>query len=383
MRNIKKLFSAVLISALFLNILPLASAGSYISDIATPSNLILYSKPCPIEVRNFAINNFPVFLSESIMNGTLSIESESNSSSISLGSPFTITSNSVETDVFYFPIFSGASILGTFRVYLDGNKYVGIMSQFLSDELTALIGETSISSPAHLYFDRDNLMMKKEGNHQLLINSPIGDSPTNIDVQSDGLVVTSLNEDLQVISSNSLPSFNEPVSDNTSLSTPTSPKYLSLNIIETQGSNSWCYAYCASTIIRFVKNYSDAPVAEGFMALALGRNPSPSDSLNATQVINTAVGYYDLYPSYTATPDISQSVSDLYNDVPVFLRCSDSAGGHHAIVLRGYNPTSVTYSIWNPWHSYYETMSENLTYITGNRTFIWVGTINGWWDPLG
>lgn len=205
--------------------------------------------------------------------------------------------------------------------------------------------------------------------HELLLSSPFGDSPSGININSDDLIVTSLSKELKNVESISLLS---PADD--------SPPPIKLNIIETQGANSWCYAYCASIIIRYVKGYDDNPNAEGFMKLALGRTPSTSDSLDATQVVNTAVMYYDLYPSYSANTEISQSISDLWHDVPVFLRCSDSGGGHHAIVLRGYDSASGTYSIWNPWHDFYETMTYTLTYTTGSRKFTWVGTINGWYN---
>lgn len=47
-------------------------------------------------------------------------------------------------------------------------------------------------------------------------------------------------------------------------------------------------------IIRYVNDYDDDPTAESIMKLALGRNPTKSDSLNAIDVIKVAA-MYDLY----------------------------------------------------------------------------------------
>ncbi len=371
----RKLFSFLLAFTFIAGLFPVTAAASNFGG-TNQQSFSIYSDPCPNEVIAFAKNNFSSLMSESIINGTIDVDMD-EFTSISLGNPFTITSPSADTNVYYFPIISQNSILGTLRIYHDGDDYAGIMSQYLSDELNSLIGKTSALSPAHLIFDNNNLVLEQHGIRQLLLASPTGDLPNNIDVLSDKLIVTPFSTELSTITSSSL------------ISSYDISKYLNLNIIEIQEDDEWCFAYCAAAIIRYVNDYDDDPTAESIMKLALGRNPTKSDSLNAIDVIKVAA-MYDLYPSYSATAKTQDAVNQLDHNVPVFLRCSrpisstkSTEKAYHAVVLRGYNLSSAdTYSIWNPWNDYYETMTSSLKYVTGDRTYTWVGTILGWDSQL-
>lgn len=369
----RKLFSFLLACTFVVGLFPVTVAASNFTETSQqPFSIYIYSDPCPDEVIAFAKSNFSSLMSESIINGTINIDMD-EFTSISLCNPFTITSPSAETDVYYFPIVSQDSVIGTLRIYYDGNNYAGIMSQYLSDELNSFIGKTSALSPAHLIFDNNNLVLEQDGIRQLLLASPTGDIPNNIDVSLDKLIVTPFSTELSTVTSSSL------------ISPYDISRYLNLNIIETQEDDSWCYAYCTAAIIRYVKGYDDYPTAEGIMKLALGRNPTKSDSLDGTDVINVAVRY-NIYPSYYAKAETQEAINQLDHNVPVLLRCSrplsSNEKGYHAVVLRGYNLSSAnTYSIWNPANDYYETMTSSLKYVIGDRTYTWIGTILGWNSP--
>lgn len=59
------------------------------------------------------------------------------------------------------------------------------------------------------------------------------------------------------------------------------------------------------------------------------------------------------------------------------------SNSRHALALRGYNISGGLFSIWNPWHPYYETMDASTGLHTADDTTVyqWGVTIYGWPAP--
>lgn len=371
MKTLKKFSALLLVFSL------LFSLGLNTTAVdTTNTQLYVYSQECPVAAIEYAGSAFQRHLCTSVNGGSFSV-----GDTITLGSPFTISSSQYNAEIYYFPVITNNKVVATFRVFLDDSRssennelvYTGSMSPFLAKELNSLMGKTSVEDPALLYFDdNDNIMSFVSGNTELLLSNPTSTSsissaePTAF---SETLLVVSPFTALNTISS-------------TDLISPHSPsRYLSLNVIETQGQNSWCYAYSAATIIRYCKGYSSSPTAYDIMKLSYS-NPTTSNYLSAGDVVSAAYSY-GLYPTYVGSV-YEDSYAEIEANRPVFIRGAsmnrDAASEYHGMVIRGYDLNSRAYSVWNPWYYFYETMDmdTHMYTATNGSKFLWVGTIYGW-----
>lgn len=154
--------------------------------------------------------------------------------------------------------------------------------------------------------------------------------------------------------------------------------YIALDITETQGSNSWCAAYCTSTILRTL-GYSST--AEGIMSIFY-RNPKTTDSISRSQVVSYA-NMRGLYPTQVESTVSYETLRDeLRSNRPVHFSMTRT-GGNHAVVLRGYNSRYSKWSIWNPWFTTYETFSMGGTYVptgysSSTYSYTYARTIYNW-----
>ena len=134
MRNmIKKLFVSVFVIV----ILTMSAVPAWASDIGNfdlskmEKNIKLRSDGCPNEALSYALSAFPRLLESAIESGSVYAKE-----GVSLGTPFTIQLSESTTPVYYFPIVSGGTFIGTFRVYQDSMSdqecispvYTGIIS---------------------------------------------------------------------------------------------------------------------------------------------------------------------------------------------------------------------------------------------------------------
>lgn len=352
----KKLLAVIVAFSLVLTLS--MSTTAYASS---NNHFLIYSQDCPTAAIEFAEENFLPFLTSSIEGDALQV-----GDIIQLGSPFTIQPQSLDTVVYYFPIISDGTIIGTFRIYKDTstNEYVGIMSKFLADELSSL--DTISSTPALLFMDEGNIMVSIGDKVDVLMHDPHGTPPSNRELPPIELSAVDPMIPLDTISTSEL-------------SIPFSiSKYLNLDLIETQGDEEWCFAYAASSIIRYV-NGTTTPKALDVMKIFY-LNPKPENMLSVYNVVGAGAAY-GLNPIY-ATRCVP-AFSEIDANRPVFIRCqrTSETGSkkYHALVIRGYNISTNVYSIWNPWNSYYESISISTNqYITGDRTYTWIETIYNW-----
>ena len=245
----KKLLSLLISLSILAFSCPAASASP--STPTQPQQLALFSQNCPEPAKEFAEDNFLPFLTASVESGAFQV-----GNIIQLGSPFTILSQNLATDVYYFPIISDGVIVATFRIYQDRKTrdYVGIMSKYLADELSAL--DTSNSSPALLYMDENNLMVQIEDETRILSPSSDGSAPSGVSAQSLSGVQTSQSivaplEPITTVSRDSLVFSNEMPPANT----------LIYPLLKAKANEDWCFVCVAVAIIRYVPDQSTSPQA--------------------------------------------------------------------------------------------------------------------------
>ena len=332
----------------------------------------IMSEECPDEAIAYAQNNLYLYIYD------LPIQDERYAdidvSKIVLGMPFTIQKESLEgKDVYYFPIMYEDEIKFTIRVYKDEDgSYTGIFSEYLALELQDVFARTSVNDPLILSMNNGNVMKTIAGETSIFLASPMGnevlDKPVTYSNSNSAVVNVKEAIAYEVV----------PIG----VTRATSSKYLSLDLAETQGTQQWCSAFAGSAIIR--NRTSNKVYAKDVMSYYY---PDSSDLENETITHDQLISYAKLKgcsPSKTSST-LAQStvVSQIDNSKPIYLSC-DGTGtykkANHALVLRGYNTNTEMYSIWNPWHSYYETMpmSTNEYTVDSSSTFKWVSTIYGW-----
>ena len=143
-------------------------------------------------------------------------------------------------------------------------------------------------------------------------------------------------------------------------------KFLATQITETQGSEYWCNAYATAFIIRYIKGNSDDTEALDVMRYFYS-SPQITDRLSVINTVEYA-NYRSVYPTYMdefiSTTAIMAQIT-LYQ--PVFISMYDTLDQQpdhsvHAVVIRGYNYTIGTWSLWNPWYNSFETWMMNDSY---------------------
>lgn len=332
----------------------------------------IMSEECPDEAIAYAQNNLYLYIYD------LPIQDERYAdidvSKIVLGTPFTIQKESLEgKDVFYFPIMYEDEIKFTIRVYKDEDgSYTGIFSEYLASELQDVFARTSVSDPLILSMNNGNVMKTITGETSIFFASPMGyevlDKPVMYSNSNSSVVNVKEAITYEIV----------PIGSTRA----TSSKYLSLDLAETQGNQQWCSAFAGSAIIRF--RTSNKVYAKTIMSYYY---PNSSDLENETISHDQLISYAklkDCSPSKSSgTLEQSTVVSQINNSKPIYLSCEGTGTykkANHALVLRGYDTSAKTYSIWNPWNTTYEKMpiSTKEYAVDSSSTFKWVSTIYGW-----
>lgn len=374
-----KKYCSTLIS-LALSCMLIFSTVAYAAKVEqnTGNTLIIYSQECPVEAKTYAVSAYARLVQSAVESGSLTLNGK-----VSLGSPFTIIGSESDTPVYYFPIVCNSTISATLRVYIDqvqttdANEpiYTGILSPYLANELSSLQTRIDTSSAILLYLDNGNVMAQSKSNNILLIPSSDGTSPTDFTVES-------LTSDLQ-----SAVLYNE--LSNTTISnkqTRGPSAYLNLSLIEEQGYNNWCGAYATAAILRYLNGSQTEPTAGTLMEYFL-INPSLEDvfSLSNTLSAGRMYGYDPVYVEDSLSSTVVFAQIDACKPIYLCVACPTGLPkpndyAYHALVLRGYSRTYDTYSIWNPWHTYYETMDMvTKQYVASStETFTWTHTIYDW-----
>lgn len=335
MKMLKKMTLVFLISVIFLlQISTTATAtnegvnGCYIATTECPSNYVEYAR-----------RNVSRFIS--------SMDINDDYNSIYVGTPFAFAD--AESDVFYFPIVCDGSIKYLFRVYPDGNSLSAVMTDFLAKEIDKLACLSTSDAPIYLNRVDTKIVASIGSSEYILFEYPSYMSTSKEElsktkISCDSVVNCKNRSDIQI---------NYIINDVS--------KYISLNITETQGSNSWCTAYCLATIIRTRTSFT--VTATGCMNIAVGSNPSTSTPFPWSK-ISTVANVYGLSPTVlTTTASNATLTAQLNAGRPCIAAMKNSSGTvRHAVVLRGYSSTG-TWSIWNPWFSTYESYSMTGSYV--------------------
>ena len=362
----KKLISIILTIVLAL------SLGSTIAFAETGSNyadtqLFIETTPCPQEYIEYAEENISGFVEsyneESVIYSTITV-----------GTPFAFLD--YEADVYYFPIICDGVIKYIFRVYpSQNNGFDAAMSSFLAAELEILASQTSVSTPLKLNRIGNDIVATVNNNKYVLFSYPedMNDLSSQISTTATATIPVTT-----VVNSKADVGIDVEITTASTYATNSWSYYIDLDITETQGSNSWCAAYCTSTILRTLGYNS---TAEGVMSIFY-RRPGASDSISREQVV-TYANSRGLNPIRVESTVAYETLrDDLRSNRPVYFSMTRT-GENHAVVLRGYNSRRSTWSIWNPWFTSYETFSMGGTYVptgysSSTHSYTYARTIYNW-----
>ena len=265
-----------------------------------------------------------------------SMEDAGNYSVITVGQPFAFTQSNAL--VYHFPIICDGDITYVLRVFPDGDSYSGVISEMFASELTDLSEYTSVSEPMYISNKNDDIVATI-GDRDYMIFENVGQASV-VSVATIASV-----ENLQVVD----------ITESTELTinaaqTRDIMEYINLGITETQGNNQWCTAYCLAACIRCQTNHT--VYASDCMEDALGTYTT-SDEFPWSKVRTVAL-QYGLAPTVLSTTTSNAIlIREMTEGSPV-LQGMNSSDYDHTVVLRGYSSGANTWSIWNPYYSYYE-----------------------------
>lgn len=291
---------------------------------------------------------------------------------LTMGSPFSMGKESADDiDVYYFPIYSGKEFLYTFRVYREEGQYTGILSPYMVGHLNQYAGRTTESEPLYIYMQFGNVMAEKNGEVDIWEEQHAG-----YELNGNRSVMLAENTDLETTDICTPIKYKKKVIPRTAAS-----KTLSLDMAETQGDQQWCAAFAMASILR----YKGAGSSVTAKAIVKHFYPNSSDLKNESVSRSQLVEYakdkgYSQTKNSSSTLSNSTVVSEIGNNTPIYAGCAGSgsyAKTRHALVICGYNNTKSTYTVWNPWYSYTETMSQSTkTYTVNSKSsFTWDCTI--------
>lgn len=330
------------------------------------NELYLSTSVVPEEVINYAINNVHDYLIARSDVDTLDLNS------ISMGNPFTMTKeNNTDDNLYYFPVFLNDTITYTFRVYMsENNEYVGILSPYMAKELNNYINRTDIMNPLSIYIDNGNIMAVQNGLVEILEEDHLNREPINIMPANR-------------LQSNTVIDVLEPIKFDIAPMTRASASHsLTLDMKEKQGSKPWCAACASSSILRY-KGAGSSVTAEAMMKATFPNSGNlDNENISRSQIVTYAKGKgYKNTTESSSTLTNTTVVSEIStNSTPIYAGCAgkgDYVKQRHALVICGYNNTSSTYTVWNPWYDYTETMSQSTkSYsVNSSSSFTWDTTI--------
>jgi hypothetical protein len=345
-------------------------------------NVYILTEECPEDVYEFAEHNWERYVTD------LEEDNEKyayiNENELVLGNPFKLYYEAGEsyTPLYYFPIIFNDKIVFTLRVYEETDDvYRGIRSEILVDELMALSEISSLNNPVLISVNNGNIVASVNGWAEIIIPDSQGNSISEIALVSsdDEFQIINIVESLDVYEIDE--QICVPAAD------VIIPIYhnLQLDLIETQGQNNWCAAYCCSSIIRYLTSY-DNVFAETIIRAYhpyMNSNALTDVPLQVSEELSYASNF-GLYPTLrNAGMTIDEVAIQIANGVPVqFDMESDAAGNHniHAIVCRGYDKRYNTYSVWNPWYPSYESMDATTNSYTAYNGARYVEVIRSFYD---
>ncbi len=332
----KKKLSVLLITGILAVLLIPFNIFATESD-ETESGCYIATTECPQEYMDFAEENVSTFV--------LSMGESLNYEDIIVGAPFAFAD--YNADVYYFPIICDGEVTYLFRVYPDGESFSAAISSFLAADIEELSALTSADSPLYLNLTDNKIIASVGTKEYVLFEYPEGAVAGNQAMPMSEIEYQAV--DIKEASEIELNLMQARVFY----------QYINLDLLETQGDDEWCTAYCLASIIRLQTSYY--VTARGCAIIAMGSNPSTSTAFPWTS-ISTVAKQYGMTPTVlTTTASNSVLMTQLNAGNPV-ITAMDSGNYKHAVLLRGYS-TAGTWSIWNPWYNFYETYSTSGAYV--------------------
>ena len=341
MLKLKRIFSIALATLLLFAATPFVVAAQ--AEDGT-TGLYILSKQCPKEYVDYANETVGSLLGgHNILNPYL-------------GEPFSFCN--IDSDIYYFPVYSNGLITHTFRVYLgkDG-KPTGVLSPAFASDLNEVASLTSELNPLRIVYETTD--------EYAAVVFRLAEYEKEVQITP---ITREVDNDVAGASGNGFTIINcIPVSQIQLTRAARTSKVLPMTITETQGSNSWCLAYCTAMVMRY---NGVNKTAEQVMKEIHGENVSTSTSMGRTNV----VPYMQRYGFHTTKSEDWPSYSDTYVTIiseinkgrPVILNMNGS--GAHAIVALGYEDVKATTTVWNPWYTYFETVISLNDYTPAEST---------------
>ncbi len=345
MLKIKRIFSIVLATLVLFLVSPFVVVAQ--ADDKT-TDLYILSKQCPQEYVDYANE-----IIGSLLGGQ-------NISNPCLGKPFSFCN--MDSDIYYFPVYSNGLITHTFRVCLgkDGEP-TGVLSPAFAADLNEVTSLTSELNPLRIVYETTDayaavVFRLAEYEKEVQVTPITRAADKNVAVASgNGFTII-----------NCMPVSQIQVARATRASTG---KVLPMTITETQGNDSWCLAYCTAMVMRYKGVYK---TAEQVMKDIHGRNVSKSTKMGNDNLVPymQSCGFNTVrsgsWPSYSTT--YVAIVTEINNNRPVICSMSRTGGGAHAIVALGYENVRATVTVWNPWYTYFETVTTLNAYTPSGST---------------
>lgn len=282
-------------------------------------------------------------------------------------------------EIHYFPVLCHNKIIAMLAVLQEEGEYSWTLSTDFVEGLNEIASKTSVDKPARIYIEKANVYADISGDVYQLTFIPefqtIGQEKTTQNVSDSSQGVMDIYDVTERITTD--------VFEIKSESRTSSSKYLFLDLKENQEHNSWCAAYAGAQILRYTRrgNIYARDILKHYYPYL-----NDSDLKNKSISNDQLIKYANLKKSfpYRRNSTLSQDgvKSQINNNKPIYLGCAGTGiydKQRHAFVLRGYNTSNNTYSVWNPWRKGYISMSASSKSIAVNGgRFIWDNTIQGW-----
>lgn len=329
MLKIKRIISFVLVTLFLFTASPSVVAAKAETDT---TDLYVLSKQCPKEFVDYANETIGSLLGGyTILNPCL-------------GEPFSFCN--IDSDIYYFPIYSNGLVTHTFRVYLgkDGEP-TGVLSPAFAADLNEVASQTSELNPLRIVYETTD--------EYAAVVFRLAEYEKEVQITP---ITRAVDNNVAVASGNGFTIINcIPVSQIQLTRAARMSKVLPMTITETQGNNSWCLAYCTAMVMRY-KGVNKT--AKQVMQEIHGENVSTSTSMGRSNTVPYMQKYgfhttkSENWPNYSDT--YRAIVSEINNNRPVILNMNGFRA--HALVALGYESVKATTTIWNPWYTYFETV---------------------------
>lgn len=235
----------------------------------------------------------------------------------------------------------------------DGTgNYTGIFSENFVDDLTKYAGNTPEDAPIISLDPQNNQELFISDNGTTIVNSKTG----SVEAFRTKAEFRSASAFKPVDISDKISFFVKPQTRATSYN-----YMLNINIVETQGSTNWSFAYVTATALRYKgKNVRASTITNYFN---FGTQTALSVD-NAKKYRKTKGVTYD--GRYSGSIMNSSLHGYLRGGNPVHWSMDVSGGGNHALLIHGIEGSRR--GVWNPWYSYSEWSVDAVTYKSAGGT---------------